>query len=62
MPDGYDPRQPQGTSTVGPLVLGMSARARLLFVVYMEMEADDVVRIISARKATTHERQAYEVE
>jgi len=40
----------------------MSARARLLFVVYMEMEADDVVRIISARKATTHERQAYEVE
>jgi uncharacterized DUF497 family protein len=44
------------------LILGMSARARVLFVVYVETEADDVVRIISARKATPHERKAYEGE
>jgi uncharacterized DUF497 family protein len=44
------------------LILGTSTRARLLFVVYIEREADDVVRIISARKATSHERKAYESE
>ncbi len=44
------------------LILGISARARLLFVVYAEREAEDVVRIISARKATPHERKAYESE
>ena len=42
------------------LILGTSARARVLFVVYAEVEVDDVVRIISARKATAHEREAYE--
>jgi uncharacterized DUF497 family protein len=44
------------------LILGTSARARLLFVVYVEVEADDVFRIIGARKATPHERKAYEGE
>jgi uncharacterized DUF497 family protein len=36
------------------------ARASLgiLFVVFIEVE-DDVVRVISARKATPHERQKY---
>ncbi len=44
------------------LLLGTSARARLLFVVYVEVEAGDVFRIVSARKATPHERKAYESE
>jgi uncharacterized DUF497 family protein len=44
------------------LILGTSARARLLFVVYVELEADEIIRIISARKATPHERKAYESE
>ncbi len=44
------------------LILGTSTRARVLFVVYVEREAEDVVRIISARKATPHERKAYESE
>jgi uncharacterized DUF497 family protein len=35
---------------------------RILFVVYVEVEASDVFRIISARKATPHERKAYESE
>ncbi|MGH7437020.1 MAG: BrnT family toxin [Polyangiaceae bacterium] len=41
------------------LILGMSARARMLFVVYIEREPDDTIRIISARRATPHERKAY---
>jgi uncharacterized DUF497 family protein len=44
------------------LILGTSAQARVLFVVYVQVEAGDVVRIISARKATPHERKAYENE
>jgi uncharacterized DUF497 family protein len=34
----------------------------VLFVVYVQVEAGDVVRIISARKATPYERKAYENE
>ena len=44
------------------LILGTSSRARLLFVVYIEWESDDVIRIIGARKASPHERKAYENE
>jgi uncharacterized DUF497 family protein len=44
------------------LILGTSARARMLFVVYVQREEADVIRIISARKATPHERKAYESE
>jgi len=44
------------------LILGMSARARVLFIVYAEVDAGDVLRITSARKATPHERNAYEEE
>ena len=51
--------QPDLTHEERLLILGMSGRARLLFVVYVQLEADDVVRIISARKATAHERKAY---
>lgn len=39
-------------------VLGFSLKRRLLFVVYVERGM--FTRIISARKATNHERQLYE--
>jgi uncharacterized DUF497 family protein len=32
------------------LVLGISVRARILFVVYVEVGEDDIVRIVSARR------------
>jgi uncharacterized DUF497 family protein len=54
--------QPDVTHEDRLLILGTSTRARLLFVVYVEREADDTVRIISARKATPHERKKYESE
>jgi uncharacterized DUF497 family protein len=54
--------QPDLTHEDRLLVLGISAHARVLFVVYVEMEVADVIRIISARKATPHERKAYENE
>ena len=44
------------------LLLGASMRARVLFVVYAEREPGDVIRLISARKATRHERKTYEDE
>jgi uncharacterized DUF497 family protein len=54
--------QPDANHADRLLVLGESARARVLFVVYVELEAGDLLRIISARKATPHERKAYENE
>ncbi len=41
------------------LLLGVSERTRLLLVVHAELE-DDAIRLISARRATTHERRRYE--
>lgn len=41
------------------IVIGLSRRHRLLYVVHAEVETD-VVHIISARKATAHERTHYE--
>jgi uncharacterized DUF497 family protein len=41
------------------LLLGMSAVARLLLVCHCEREADNVIRIISARKATKRESAFY---
>jgi uncharacterized DUF497 family protein len=41
------------------VLIGCSHRARLLFVVYCEA-VGAVIRIISARRPTRHERQAYE--
>jgi uncharacterized DUF497 family protein len=40
-------------------MLGTSRRARVLLLVYLEVDADRI-RIISARKASNHERNAYE--
>ncbi len=41
------------------LLLGMSSVARLLLVCHCEREDGDVIRIISARKATESEAQNY---
>ena len=41
------------------LLLGMSSDARLLLVCHCEREGGDVIRIISARKATENEAQYY---
>lgn len=41
------------------LLLGVSDRMRLLLVVHMEM-SDETIRLISARRATAHERRRYE--
>lgn len=40
-------------------VIGLDKRWSLLFVVYVERE-EDMIRIISARKATPQEREYYE--
>jgi hypothetical protein len=40
-------------------VLGMDTVGRLLFVVHVDKE-EDAFRLISARRATRHERQFYE--
>jgi uncharacterized DUF497 family protein len=40
-------------------VIGLNRRWNLLYVVYIECE-DDMIRIISARKATRKEREYYE--
>jgi uncharacterized DUF497 family protein len=39
--------------------IGLSARTRTLFLVFLEVRAT-TVRIISARKATRHERERYQ--
>jgi hypothetical protein len=41
------------------ILLGMSADLRLLVVVHAYREPGEVIRIISARKATSAERRAY---
>jgi len=51
-PDVLDPSR--------TIVIGMSARRRLLFVVTLVSEADDVVRMISARRASPSQRRKYE--
>ena len=42
------------------LLLGLSAALRMIVVSHIYREEDDVIRIISARRATTHERGEYE--
>jgi uncharacterized DUF497 family protein len=42
------------------LMLGMSAESRLLMVCHCEREDGNIIRIISARKATSNERRFYE--
>jgi hypothetical protein len=41
------------------ILLGMSSSSRVLVVVHAELD-DETIRIISARRATRHERRAYE--
>ncbi len=41
------------------LMIGQSNRHRVLLAVYTELD-DETVRIISARRATSHERRNYE--
>jgi uncharacterized DUF497 family protein len=41
------------------LMLGMSSEANLLLVCHCERAGGDVIRIISARKATRHESKYY---
>ncbi len=42
------------------LILGTSAASRVLVVVHCFRQGDSVIRIISARKATTREAMTYE--
>ena len=42
------------------IVIGRSATSRVLFVVTIIFEADDIVRIISACKASAQQRRKYE--
>jgi uncharacterized DUF497 family protein len=41
------------------VLLGMSAHLRVLVVVHCDREAENVIRVISARRATGPERQRY---
>ncbi|MEH1909938.1 MAG: BrnT family toxin [Nostoc sp.] len=42
------------------IILGMSDSLRLLLVCHLYQESEEVIRIISARKATKRERQQYQ--
>jgi uncharacterized DUF497 family protein len=43
------------------MIVGESVNARLLVTVYVEVDPDgDTLRVISARRATRHERRRYE--
>ena len=54
----YDPESAEAEDRF--LLLGMSNRARILLVCHCERSGGDVIRIISARKATRNERKHYE--
>lgn len=56
--DFYDPDHSYGEHRF--ILLGKSVQGRLLFVSYMER--NNIIRLISAREATTSERKAYEQE
>lgn len=49
--DGVDPSR--------TLLIGLSEQMRVLFTVYVQID-EDTIRIISARRATSHERRHYE--
>ena len=44
------------------LLLGRSNQSRILLICHCEMESGNLIRIISARKATAKERQLYKGE
>jgi hypothetical protein len=50
---------PDALSNARFILLGFSAKQRVLYVVFAEVQAD-AIRIISARKATKHEKDRYE--
>jgi hypothetical protein len=54
----YDPESSEAEDRF--LMLGMSNRARVLLVCHCERSGGEVIRIISARKATRTERVYYE--
>ena len=54
----YDPEGSESEDRF--LMLGMSNQARVLLVCHCERSDGDVIRIISARKATRDERTHYE--
>jgi hypothetical protein len=41
------------------ILIGESKKGRILFVVFVEFE-EDLIRIVSARRTTAHERRRYE--
>ncbi|AFY89703.1 MAG: hypothetical protein CLLPBCKN_005221 [Chroococcidiopsis cubana SAG 39.79] len=41
-------------------IIGMDSRWNLLYVVHIEFDQDNIIRIISARRATRKEREHYE--
>ena len=53
----YDPESSEAEDRF--LLLGMSNRARMILVCHCERSGGDVIRIISARKATRSERKYY---
>lgn len=53
----YDPDHSKNEDRF--VLLGMSATARLLVVCHCYRENDELIRIISARKADKHEAQQY---
>ena len=53
----YDPDHSEGEERF--LMLGLSAKMRILLVCHCFRENTSTVRIISARRATKRERQAY---
>ncbi len=42
------------------LILGMSNNSRILMICHCEKESGDIIRIISARKATKNEKKSYQ--
>ncbi len=44
------------------IVIGQTRGARTVLVVYTERETGTILRLISARPATTHERRTYEAQ
>ena len=54
----YDPEHSREEDRF--ILLGLSSAGRTLIVVHCYMEADSLVRIISARKATKKETRSYE--
>jgi uncharacterized DUF497 family protein len=54
----YDPNHSSDEDRF--IILGLSAKLRLLVVCHCYRESDSVIRLISARKATRKEAEAYE--